>query len=291
VLPFAEALPRVSGVAMWDALRLTLVPLGFGGAATLAAHLCISRGVLFVPTKLKPDIANISPLKTVKNLVSLRNFLEFIKSLVKIVFLGALCFNLIANNLGDLFWSAGYGIGALLTAAWILMSRMLLISAAVFLVIGLFDKWLQGVIFRRSQRMSKDEIKRENKQTEGDPMFKSHRKREHERLAKGDVKAGVLKSHALVVNPTHVAVALRYVPSENALPVVTARGAGSAARFMRALARLHHIPMVQDIELARGLWRDCDVDDPIPMAWAESVAQVFVAIEDVIDATSTSSAP
>jgi flagellar biosynthesis protein FlhB len=132
--------------------------------------------------------------------------------------------------------------------------------------------------FAVKMRMTKEEAKREYKEDEGDPMLRGQRKRRHRELIRNRAKAEVPRADALVVNPTHVAVAIRYRRDEGRAPRVTAKGKGSLAEYMRDLARENGVPIVQDVPLARLLYRKVKVGREIPAQTYKAVAAVLAFV-------------
>jgi type III secretion protein U len=145
-------------------------------------------------------------------------------------------------------------------------------------VIGVGDWKIQHWMMLRSQRMSKDEVKREMKEREGEPKVKHERRKRAKELANGggaESRAGaVARSNVIVVNPTHYAVALRYMPGETPLPVVLAKGIDADALEIRRLAAHHDVPIVTNPPVARALYR-VDERAPIPPDLFEVVAAIL----------------
>jgi flagellar biosynthesis protein FlhB len=136
--------------------------------------------------------------------------------------------------------------------------------------------------YRQRMKMSKEEAKRDHREESGDPMIRARRRRKHRELAKGLVKIEVPRADALIVNPTHIAIAIRYRPGEDQAPRVTAKGKGQLAEIMRDLAREHGIPIVEDIPLARLLYRRVKVGRCVPMETFKAVAAILAYVYRVI---------
>jgi len=197
-------------------------------------------------------------------------------------------------TLGWALWSA-FG------ATFVALPRMLFMSPAMQLeatfhplAAGLAKilttvAFLAGVDFaltryryRKKMKMSKDETKRDHREESGDPMIRARRRRKHRELAKGQVKLEVPRADALVVNPTHIAIAIRYRPGEDQAPRVTAKGKGQLAEIMRDLARENGIPIVEDIALARLLYRRVKVGRCVPMETFKAVAAILAYVYRVL---------
>jgi flagellar biosynthesis protein FlhB len=157
-----------------------------------------------------------------------------------------------------------------LHAGW----RMLLAAT----VLAGADLAATRIRFSRKMRMTKEEAKRESREEDGDPLLRGKRKKRHRELSRGRAAVEVPRADALLVNPTHVAIALRYRKDEGRAPRVTAKGKGALAEYMRDLARENGIPIVQDIPLARLLYRKVKVGKEIPAATYKAVAAVLAFV-------------
>jgi len=155
------------------------------------------------------------------------------------------------------------------------------ILAALGLLAGL-DLALTRYRYHQRMKMTKEEAKRDFREEEGDPMIRSRRRRRHHELAKGHARVEVPRADALVVNPTHVAVAIRYRPGEDAAPRVTAKGKGRLAEIMRELAREHGIPIIEDVALARLLYRRVKVGRSVPAETYRAVAAILAFVYRVL---------
>jgi flagellar biosynthesis protein FlhB len=140
------------------------------------------------------------------------------------------------------------------------------------------DLALQHLRFRKRMKMTKEEAKREYKEEDGDPMMKGRRRRKHRELAKGRASVEVPIADALIVNPTHIAIAIRYRPGELAAPRVTAKGKGQLAEYMRDLARENGIPIVENIPLARLLYKRVKVGKAVPAETYKAIAAILAYV-------------
>jgi flagellar biosynthesis protein FlhB len=152
--------------------------------------------------------------------------------------------------------------------------RMLLVALVLAGVDVAITRWR----FMKNMRVSRQEAKRESREEEGDPLIKGKRRSRHRELSRGRARVEVPRADALLVNPTHVAVALRYRRDEGRAPRVIAKGKGALAEYMRDLARENAVPIVQDIPLARLLYRKVKVGREIPAATYKAVAAVLAFV-------------
>jgi len=144
---------------------------------------------------------------------------------------------------------------------------------------------------RSKLKMSKDELKRETKEEDGDPLMRGRRRRRHRELAKTHARVAVPRADALIVNPTHIAIAIRYRRGEDRAPRVTAKGKGVLAEHMRDLARNHSVAIVEDIALARLLYRRVKIGGEVPAQTYKAVAAVLAFVYRVTGQTSQRARP
>jgi len=149
---------------------------------------------------------------------------------------------------------------------------------AIALLLAGVDLALQRLRFTKRLRMTKQELKRESREEEGDPLVRGRRKKRHREISRGLARVEVPRADALVVNPTHVAVAIRYRRDEGRAPRVTAKGKGALAEYMRELARENTVPIVQDVPLARLLYRKVKVGREVPAATYKAVAAILAYV-------------
>ncbi|MCG5055559.1 MAG: EscU/YscU/HrcU family type III secretion system export apparatus switch protein [Myxococcales bacterium] len=151
------------------------------------------------------------------------------------------------------------------------------VLAAMLVLVGI-DIAISRYRHLKGLKMTKQELKREAKDDEGDPQVRGRRKAKHRELARGRAAVEVPRADALVVNPTHIAVAIRYRPGKDPAPLVTAKGKGEIAEYMRELARQHGIPIYEDIPLARLLHRKVKVGRAVPAETYKAVAAVLAFV-------------
>ncbi len=232
----------------------------------------VGFNVSFEP--LTPKLDKLDPVAGMKRLFSLHTLFEVFKSIVKAIFIGWMLYDTI-QSLMPLLVVSGYGqprgIGH---TAWIAVLRLLTLCMVLFIVLGVVDFVIQRLLFLKDQKMDKDEIKREYKQSEGDPQIKSERKAIAYEMANSDPAPAVATANAVVVNPTHYAVALRYVPEEGGLPIIVARGVDADAARIREAATEAHVPIIGNPELARALYK-VSVNSTVPEPLLEAVAIVL----------------
>ncbi len=252
----------------------TVLPVVLASVAlgALAAFAQVGVNISFDP--VSPKFDKLNPAEGLKKLFSVRSFIDFLKMVVKAVALAAVLWVLI-KGMVPLLVGATYfdprGVGVM---AWTTMIKLLAAGSVVFIVVGPVDFGLQLWLFKRDQKMSKDDIKREHKESEGDPQLKGQRKQLAQEMATSPPEKRVPGASVVVTNPTHYAVALRYEPGETALPIIVAKGMDAQAMRIRAIAEQAGVPIVGNPPLARALHK-LNLDDPVPEELFESVAAVL----------------
>jgi flagellar biosynthetic protein FlhB len=269
----AENLPGIFMALFADVGDALLVPLALLVLAALAAGL-VQNGFVFAGELIQPSLEKISLLGGFKRLFSAKSVLEFIKGLLKITIVGAAAVVTVVPELGDLDALTTYEPQAMLGRAQDLVFRLMVAVLSVMSVIAGVDYLYQRIEYRRRMRMSREEIKQEYKETEGDPIVRGRIRQIRQERAKQRMMSAVPKADVVLTNPTHYAVALSYKPAM-AAPVVVAKGVDSLALKIREVAREHAIPIVENPPLARALHEAVKIDEEIPSEHYMAVAKVI----------------
>jgi len=278
--PFDIALSALGAQAV-DAMLWLCVPVLLGAVfvATLADFL--QAGPVLAFKKAKPDLKHISPAAGFKRIFSKDNLIEVIKAIVKS---GALIgiFVLVLLQLLRQFTAQPYGQPSVMGAlTWSGVMRIGVWVVFIFFFISVLDAFYQRYSFTKKMRMSIRDIRQETKENEGDPYIKSRRRQLHQEWAQQNMLAAVRRSSVVVTNPTHVSVALYYEPGETELPIVTAKGEDYEAKLIREAAEQAGVPIMRNIELARGLYERAARDDYLPSEFFEAVAELLRWAESV----------
>jgi type III secretion protein U len=225
-----------------------------------------------------PKGEKISPMAGFKRIFAMKHLIEVLKSILKISVLTIMLIIALKANFLALIEGIYCGIPCIGGLADILLGDIFKYSAGAFIVIAGFDFMYQKHTHIKSLMMSKDEIKREYKESEGDPHIKGKRRQLAHELAMGDPGV-VKKSSAVVVNPTHFAVAILYDKETTPLPVTLAKGVDVAAAFIRGEAESAGVPIFYSPRLARQLYADAEINRPIPSEFFEALAEILVWID------------
>jgi type III secretion protein U len=247
------------------------LPLVVALAGALVAF--AQTGGVIATKKLAPDLGRLNPFTGLKNLLSGQRLLALVRSIAFAALVAYLAVRLLANHGADLAHGAG-NLEATLGLTAVVGKKLLWIAAGVGLALGALDLVVVHQAWLARHRMTKDEIKREFREAEGDPEVKAARRRAHQQALSGATIAAVKDASVLIVNPTHLATALRYVEEDDAAPRVIGQGEGELARKMIEAAHHYGVPVVRDVPVAQAL-RDLEVGDEIPEALYEAVAAIL----------------
>jgi flagellar biosynthesis protein FlhB len=250
-----------------------LLVLGAAAAAGVAGNL-IQTGVIFAPAKLQPNFGKLNPMSGFAALFGVDNLISFGKSLFKLAVMAAVVASLLKDRLASLAGLPWLDPVAILPVTLDVVRRLMLAGVLVFGVCAGADVFIQRYRFTERMKMSREDIKQENKDSDGDPQIKARLKQQRMIRAKKRMIANVPKATVVIMNPTHYAVALRYVQGETAAPVCVAKGLDAVALKIREIAEENRIPVVEEPPLARALYAVVDVDETIPREHYQAVARI-----------------
>lgn len=286
---FAERDPG-SGPRIGPLLTFGALVCGCAALASLAVTFTQTRGGLW-PHLALPDLERLWQGSKLGRLVSKEFLVDIGLSLVKVVALSLVIWTSVKADFLTLPAYLNASPAAQLSALFAPLSRALgRLLVALFLIGGL-DLALTRRRFHQRMTMTRDEAKRESKEEEGDPLLRGRRRRKHRELVRGRARVEVPKADALIVNPTHIAIAVRYRKSEGLAPRVLFKGKGTLAEVMREVARENGIPIVQDVPLARLLYKRVKIGREIPAETYRAVAAVLAFVYRVTGRNPNAVAP
>ncbi|MCX7522397.1 EscU/YscU/HrcU family type III secretion system export apparatus switch protein [Microbacterium sp. STN6] len=227
--------------------------------------------------KFKPSFEHFNLVSGLKRTFGMNALWEGAKALLKTVVVGAVLYAVVQGLIPVLTASGGMSVSAVLDEAGEGIANMLRVAVAAGLVIAGIDVF---VILRRNRkktRMTKREVKDEHRNSDGDPLIKSQRRSRQMAMSRNRMIAAIASADVVVVNPTHIAVALVYEPGKSA-PRVVAKGQGTIATRIREQAESDRVPMVRDIPLARALHAQCEIGQEIPVELYNAVARVLAFV-------------
>lgn len=253
-------------------IPLMLLATIIGMAANFA-----QTGFIFSLEPLKPRLENLDPIKGLQRFFSRRALMELIKSLTKVTVVSLVVWLLVKGQFEGLLKTVDMGLFPSFELISSLIYRIGLGAMAVFLSLAVVDYIFQRREFARNLRMSKQEVKEEMKQMEGDPMVRSRLREKQRQLAQHRMMHAVPEASVVITNPTHVAVALRYREGDQA-PRVIAKGAGSICARIKEVARENNVPIIENPPVARALYHQVEINQEIPVALYQAVAEILAQI-------------
>ena len=272
-MPMNAMLSRM-GFAWSKFLVLCAPLLGALVVAAVAANF-VQVKALFAAEIIKPKFEKLNPLAGFKNIFfSSRTYIELVKNLIKFGVIFWVLYSSIKGSMRDIIPIASMRLDQTAALAGSLISGLLYKVGVVFLILGGADYMIQKKLHMKNMMMSKEEVKQEYKEQEGDPHVKHMRKHLFEQLMHESVAHNVPKATAVIANPTHLAVALRYDEAAMQAPTVTAKGQDSMALRIIDIAKEHKVPVVRNIGLAHTLF-DLEIGHEIPEDMYEAVAEIL----------------
>ena len=278
--PFELAAPRLgrqAGMTLLLVVGLVVVPVALVGALVEF----IQAGPVMSTEKLKPKMENMNPAKGLKRMFSMDNLVELVKSILKTAVVGTIAWLVMRKVLPELpllVSGRPENVGAALwQTTWLLLAW----AGGSFVLVSAMDLAWQRFSYMKKMRMSMRDIRQEMKDAEGDPHLKGQRRQLQQEWAQQGASNAAAEAHVLVVNPTHVAIAIAYDRETCPVPTVTAKGQDDDALAMRQAAQEAGVPVLRNIELARGLLADAETGEIVPAELFDIIATVILWAQDV----------
>lgn len=284
LLPFVArpgTIDLQGGAGMEVARHAVLASAPILGAVLIAAALAgaagnlVQHGFLYAPEKLKPDVKRLSIPDGFKRLFGPDGLVQFLKSVAKIVIVGFVAWWVVRPHIGRFETLTGLDPAAMLPFCADILRRLVFAVAALMAAVAGADWMWQRQRFMTRMKMSKEELKEDFKQSEGDPHVRARQRQIRNERARRRMMQAVPTATVVVMNPTHFAVALKYDPSETPAPLCVAKGVDTLALKIREVAEAAGVPVVEDPPLARSLYAAVEIDDVIPPKHYEAVARII----------------
>lgn len=264
----------VLGQTFWHVVGVLMVPI-LGLIIAAIAGPFAQVGPLFAPEVIQPDISKLSPMKGFERLFSRRSLMEFVKGLFKIVLIGFVCYIAIKPYFQGIDHFVGMAIPDMLGELLQLFIRMMIGVLVALAVLAVIDVLYQRHEHLKKMRMSRQELRDEYKQSEGDPHIKAKLRQLRNEKARQRMMQNVPKADVVITNPTHFAVALQYNPEEMDAPKCLAKGADNIALKIREVAKENKITIVENPPLARVLYSSVEIEESVPPEHYKAVAEVI----------------
>ncbi|NJN45877.1 MAG: EscU/YscU/HrcU family type III secretion system export apparatus switch protein [Candidatus Competibacteraceae bacterium] len=284
---FQDALKQLVDLAMQEAVLL-LAPLIVVIIAAGIVGNVMQFGVLFATESIKPKFDKINPVNGFKRIFAVKQLLETLIAVAKVLAISGLLAWVIIGSLRELVHDvSACDVVCLKTILEIMVQRLILALLPLLIVLSTADYLLQRSHFLKEQKMAKDEVRREHKDTQGDPLIKGMRRRQQREIGDSDLRQKIRHSRVLITDSAVVAIALRYEKGVTPLPLILAMGKGKMARQMIDVAGVEKIPMVNDPALAALLLTEGTVDQYLPSVAVEAAARVIRRTPEVAGVRAT----
>jgi flagellar biosynthetic protein FlhB len=256
------------------------LPIAF--AAGIAGSLMdfLQVGALFAAKAVSPKLEKLNPIEGLKNMFSMKQLVELVKSTLKLAITGYVVFGVVRDAMGLVVGTIRGDAAMTMQVMGELVFRVTARVVLLLVVFALFDVWWQRRSYLKQMRMSKEDVKKEYKESEGDPHHKAKRKELHHEIMEGAQLEAVKGADVVITNPDHVAVALRYDRERDQAPRVVATGRHLRAEAIRELARRSEVPLLRNVPLAHALLR-VEVGQEIPEALYDAVAEVLNFVQQL----------
>ena len=262
---------RQAAYATAPMLLSVLLAAGFAGAF---GHL-IQHGFLWIPSKLAPDFSKLNPMSGLKRMFGIDSLVQFLKTLLKVCCVGFVAWYVLKPHAMELVNLASMEPTAIVPAAAGILKALFYAILTLLGVTALVDWLWQRYRYLLRMRMTREEVKEDYKQQEGDPIIKAKLKQMRLEKSRRRMMQNVPKATVVVMNPTHYAVALRYEAGQTSAPKCVAKGLDAIALRIRAVAEAAGVPVIEDAPLARSLYAAVDIDEVIPPHHYEAVAKII----------------
>lgn len=241
----------------------------------------VSKSYSFSLKKIKPDIKKISPVDNLKKKYGKQGMTDFLKDAAKMIFAGIISVFFLLGLARDYFGASALQEGMLAGFAFEQTLNLIFAFALFQFVLAAIDFPLQQSIYAENLKMTREEVKKEFKQNEGDPMLKQQRRQKARQITNGEMMKNVESATVIMVNPTHYAVALSWDPEAQNAPVVVAKGVDHIAARIREIATAHKVPIYSDPPSTRAIYAAVEIDEEIQPEHFAAVAAAIQYVERI----------
>jgi len=260
---------------MWSILAPLMATILVAG---VLASILQNGGFLISLEPLKPQFSKLNPIKGFGRFVSKQALMELMKSLFKVFSVGYLCYWVIKGEWENIPSLSGQGTEQIVWFITWVGLKLLFYVLLLMVMLAVIDFAFQKYQFEENIKMTKQEIKDERKETEGDPMIKQRVRSVQMQIARRRMMSEVPKAEVVITNPTHLAVALAYDRATMDAPAVVAKGAGLIAKRIREIAKEHDVPIIEDKPLARILYKSVDIGKAVPEELFRTIAEILAYV-------------
>lgn len=257
-----------------ESMTYMIVPVLFLMIAAILGPF-IQVGPLFAPEGIKPALSKISPMKGFSRLFSMRSMFEFLKGIIKITIIGAVSALLLYPFFESVDHFVGLSIPLMMDEFKMLFLRLMSGILVVLFILAVIDVLYQRMEHTKKMRMSRQEIKDEHRQTDGDPHMKGKLRQLRMQKAQQRMMQSVPTADVVITNPTHFAIALKYDGETMDAPICVAKGMDEIALRIREVAKEHKVSVIENKPLARAMYEVVEIDEAIPVEHYQAVAEII----------------
>ena len=268
----------VFGQKMITLFIITISPLLAAIFVTAVLSNIMQVGFVLSGELIKPKLSKLDPIKGLGRLFSKQSFMELFKSLLKLVIVGSVAYITVSAEMKHVHLLGDMEFNSIITYILLTIFKIFIRCTLAMIFLVAIDYAFQKWDFEKRLKMSKKEVKDEFKRTEGDPLIKSRIRSIQMEMARKRMMQEVPQADVVITNPTKLAVALKYDSSIMGAPKLLAKGAGKIAKRIRELAEKHDIPVVENKELAQGLYSSVEIGQEVPPILYQAVAEVLAYI-------------
>lgn len=272
-----SSLKKINTIVLWRSFKvilpLVLPIMLFGILANF-----LQTGFIFTGEPLKPDIKKLNPINGLKRMFSMRSFMQLLKDSAIIFLVGYAGYNYVKDNFDNIMNMSNVTMDSMPGVIKELSVGAFYKITKILLVIALIDYIFQRYQYNKDLKMTKQEVKEEFKQMEGDPQVKGRIRQIQREMASKRMMQQIPDATVVVTNPTHIAVALKYIEGEDDAPVLVAKGADYIAIKIKEIAKDEEIPIIEDKPLARLIYEEVELDSEIPVEMYNAVAEILALV-------------
>lgn len=264
-------------------ISMVVVPIMIAG---IVANL-LQTGFLLTGEPLKPSFKKLNPINGFKNMFSKKSAFELVKNLLIVSVVTFIGYSYMKDNYGDILQISSLYVGSMGVEIKSIVVGLFIKIVILLLVLAATDYFMQFRFYTKDLRMSKQEIKDEYKQAEGDQQVKAKIKQKQRAMSRQRMMSSVGDATVVITNPTHIAVAIKYEDGENSAPKLVAKGAENLAIKIKEIAKENQVPIIENKPLARMIYKEVELEKEIPHEMYQAVAEILVAIYKMKDKKKT----
>ncbi len=238
----------------------------------------VQVGLVFSGEPLMPQASRLDPIGGIARMFSVRSAVELAKALAKICLVGYIVFTFVKSEYPTVVGLVGCDPREIASGMGGLIYRLLFKAGMALLIIAAIDYAFQRHQNEKQLRMTKEEVKEDYKRSEGDPLVKSKIRQRQRRMAMNRMMQSIPTADVVITNPTHFAVALKYDADEYTAPIVVAKGKNLIAQRIKEIAAENRVPMVENVQLARALYKTVEIGDEVPAVLYQAVAEILAYV-------------